>query len=424
MELRPAYRQTDLGLIPKEWEIRLLASEIERLDAGVSVNSIESDSSHYVDGASVLKTSSVSDGAFLPDECKPIAAKDIHRASLSPRRDTIIISRMNTPDLVGECGYVEHDYPHLFLPDRLWMTVFRGGRQICVRWLAFLLSSAKYKSTLKSIATGTSGSMKNISKGSLLALAIPFPHVDEQYAIVAALSDVDALIRALDRLSAKKRDLKQAAMQQLLTGKTRLPGFCGEWEKKKLGDIGVFRGGNGFPRRNQGVLEGDYPFFKVSDMNNDGNTTFMVNSNNSISEAVRKELGAYAFPPHSIVFAKIGAAIFLERKKILSQASCIDNNMMGFILARASAHHAFIHFLFLTIRLGNLVSTTALPSLNGNQVAELQFPIPPIDEQCAIATVLSDMDSEIAALERRCDKTRDLKQGMMQELLTGRTRLI
>ena len=159
-------------------------------------------------------------------------------------------------------------------------------------------------------------------------------------------------------------------------------------------------------------------------MNNEGNSTFMINSNNWVSQTVRKEIGANTFPRHSIVFAKIGAAIFLERKKVLSQESCIDNNMMGFVLDEDVAYYKFIHYLFLHIQLGKLVSTTALPFLNGREIAGLEYGIPKLEEQRAIATVLIDMDAEIAALEQRCGKTRDLKQGMMQELLTGRIRLV
>lgn len=246
----------------------------------------------------------------------------------------------------------------------------------------------------------------------------------EQRAIAEALSDVDGLIAALDKLIAKKRAIKQAAMQQLLTGKTRLPGFSGEWETKRLGEIGRFRGGNGFPTKYQGGAAGDYPFFKVSDMNNEGNETFMQVANNYISETVRKQLGATAFPANSIVFAKVGAAVFLERKKILAKPSCIDNNMAAFTLDNASTNHRFIHYVLLNMKLGDLVTTTALPSLSGRVLSAIEIRLPAVPEQTAISTVLSDMDAEIAALEARRDKTRAIKQGMMQQLLTGRIRLI
>ncbi len=102
-----------------------------------------------------------------------------------------------------------------------------------------------------------------------------------------------------------------------------------DWELGKFADFGVFRSGSGFPLVFQGNQSGDYPFLKVSDMNNDGNELFMKSANHWISENVRKTLGANCFPPGSIVFAKIGAAIFLERKRLLWQESCLDNNMMG-----------------------------------------------------------------------------------------------
>jgi type I restriction enzyme S subunit len=255
-------------------------------------------------------------------------------------------------------------------------------------------------------------------------MPVPIPAATEQRAIAEALSDVDALLGALDRLIAKKRDLKQAAMQQLLTGQTRLPGFHGEWETLPAGDIGTFRGGNGFSLDAQGESSGTYPFFKVSDMNNEGNETFMTNANHWISEKTRKQLGATLFPADSIVFAKVGAAIFLERKKILGQPSCIDNNLAAFVLDKSRADVRFVHSLLLSKNFGALVATTALPALNGKQLGEMDLAVPPLPEQAAIAEVLEDMEVELEGLDQRRAKTASLKQAMMQDLLTGRTRLV
>src|SRR6266567_5512269 len=148
--------------------------------------------------------------------------REIKRAKLNPRVNSIVISRMNTLDLVGECGYVEENYPYLFLPDRLWMTRFKRKSKINVKWLSYLLSYTKYKAKIKEAATGTSGSMKNISKGSLLSINIPFPASEEQRAIANILSDMDAEIAALEQKRDKIRALNQGMMQELLTGKTRL----------------------------------------------------------------------------------------------------------------------------------------------------------------------------------------------------------
>ena len=196
-----------------------------------------------------------------------------------------------------------------------------------------------------------------------------------------------------------------------------------DWEALPARDIGVFKGGSGFPLTAQGNTSGEYPFFKVSDMNNEGNEIFMVAANHYISEQTRKRLGATAFPTDSIVFAKVGAAVFLERKKILGQPSCIDNNMAAFVLDTTRADVRFVHSLLLSTKLGGLVATTALPALNNKQLGGMVLAVPPLPEQRAIATALSDVDALLEGLDRLIAKKRDLKQAAMQQLLTGATRL-
>lgn len=202
------------------WDTGLLGSVIDSLIAGVSVNSVEGEPS--IGTPSVLKTSALSKGQFFASECKTIARNDWRRAQTTPRANSILISRMNTPDLVGEVGYVANDYPWLFLPDRIWMTQFRADSKIDVRWLCYLLSNTEYRQKIKDTATGTSGSMKNLSKRALLSLPIFFPSHEEQTAIATVLSDLDADITALAAKLAKARQLKQGMMQELLTGRIRL----------------------------------------------------------------------------------------------------------------------------------------------------------------------------------------------------------
>lgn len=205
-----------------EWDACTLRSVIDGLEAGVSVNSVDEDSREYQHNECILKTSAVSDGHFQPSECKKIAPQDVSRASLNPRRETIIISRMNTPELIGECAYVGEDHPLLFLPDRLWMGRLAPASKTNPRWLTYLLSHPKYKQQIKAAATGTSGSMKNLSKGAFLALPICLPDPVEQTAIASILSDMDVEIDALETKLAKARQIKQGMMQNLLTGKIRL----------------------------------------------------------------------------------------------------------------------------------------------------------------------------------------------------------
>ncbi len=206
----------------RSWKRRKLGEDIADLLAGVSVNSTVGDADAAIGGPAVLKTSAVANGEFKPWEAKTIAAADIHRVQLTPMAETVLISRMNTIDLVGECGYVNANHPNLFVPDRLWMTRFRNGAHLSARWLAFLLNTPAARLLVKNIATGTSGSMKNISKAAFLNLEFDVPEIAEQIAISTALSDMHEEVAALEIQREKTRTLKQAMMQELLTGRIRL----------------------------------------------------------------------------------------------------------------------------------------------------------------------------------------------------------
>lgn len=252
-------------------------------------------------------------------------------------------------------------------------------------------------------------------------IALP-ASLDSQRAIGQALSEADAMIDALGQLLVKAQAIKQGMMQELLAGHTRLSGFSGSWTDVVAGDIGVFRGGSGFPVRFQGATAGVLPFFKVSDMNSKGNELFMRRANNYVSELQRKQMGAVVMPAQAIVFAKVGAAVFVERKRVLALPSCIDNNMAAFILDSSRADTRFIHYVLSNFRMGSLVATGALPSLNGRQLRAIPIALPPqLGEQRAIASTLSSVDSEIELLRRRLAKARDVKAGMMQQLLTGQS---
>ncbi|MGT4622258.1 restriction endonuclease subunit S [Edwardsiella ictaluri] len=215
------YRRSEFGDIPEDWETSTLDNFISKLDAGVSVNSVN-EKDIFSHGKNILKTSCVSNGYFYGHEAKSIVPDDINRAKTTPKKGCIIISRMNTPNLVGELGYVERDEPNLYLPDRLWQMNVCQEQIIDNRWLAYILSFPLISNKLKETATGTSNSMKNISKDSLYSLSFPRPSKDEQTAIATILSDMDKEIQTLQQRLDKTRQLKQGMMQELLTGKTRL----------------------------------------------------------------------------------------------------------------------------------------------------------------------------------------------------------
>ncbi|MBY4678313.1 restriction endonuclease subunit S [Marinobacterium arenosum] len=212
--------ETRLPGFEGEWVTRQLGEVIEKLDAGVSVNSTTDMS---IEGRpSVLKTSALENGTLDITETKVIVDKDLSRATLTPKKDTILISRMNTPNLVGETAYVSDDLNWIYLPDRIWMAQFKKSAGVCVKWMSYMLCSPSYRNALREMATGTSGSMKNISKPALLSLKMKFPKQSEQEAIAAVISDMDTEIQALEQRRSKTAELKQGMMQELLTGRTRL----------------------------------------------------------------------------------------------------------------------------------------------------------------------------------------------------------
>lgn len=326
--------------------------------------------------------------------------------------------------MVGDVGYVAEAHTNIYLPDRLWLARAKRSSDTDMRWLTYYFASDPGARELRGLATGTSGSMKNIPKDRVLGLEISVPSGAEQRAIADALVCADGLIDGLERAIAKKQAIKQGMMQQLLSGRTRLPGFSKAWVDLRAGDLGTFRGGSGFAPRFQGAVSGPIPFFKVSDMNNDGNELFMREANNYVTEVQRKSMGAVLMPADAIVFAKVGAAVFLERKRILTMPSCIDNNMAAYTVDKSRVTARFLHYLLSAFPMSSLVATGALPSLNGGQLRSIPISLPTeLEEQKAIAAVLTDSDAEIGALETRLVKARDIKIGMMQQLLTGHVRL-
>lgn len=420
MELRAGYKETEVGGIPEDWGARLLSQELDGLEAGVSVNSIDEQIQAVPHDVFILKTSAVANGSFIPSEIKKVSPRDLRRVRTHARADTIIFSRMNTPDLVGESGYVDRDYPNFFLPDRLWMTRFKRESKVCVKWLSYLLNSQKYKTIVRAAATGTSGSMKNISKGALTSILLPWPDPEEQRTIAAALSDADALIASLDALIDKKRDLKQAAMQQLLTGKARLPGFTSEWETKRLGEIG---------RALIGLT------YRPSDIRSSG--TLVLRSSNIQNGALAFDDNVFVEPNAALgSIVEVGDLLVCARngsRDLIGKSVRLDERARGmafgaFMAAYRSEFNNFLSFQFqsdlikrqINEHLGATINQITNKSLLSFQV------LMPSDrnEQTAIAEVLSDIDADLTTLEARREKAHVLKQGMMQELLTGRIRLV
>jgi type I restriction enzyme, S subunit len=250
-------------------------------------------------------------------------------------------------------------------------------------------------------------------------LAFPLPKVTEQRAIAEALSDVDALLRALDRLIAKKRDLKQAAMQQLLSGQARLPGFHGEWEETTLGQIGDCVIGLTYKPEN--VVEHGLLVLRSSNVQN-GRLAYDDNVNVNLEVAEH----LYTRPGDILVCVRNGS------RALIGKCALIDQQAAGvtfgaFMSVYRTKYWRFIIHAFQANEIQRQIRDNIGATINqitNKDMKAFRVLLPPEDEQVAIAKVLTEIDAELASLEQRREKTRALKQGMMQELLTGRTRLI
>lgn len=425
--VKPGYKQTEIGVIPEDWETGILKEAFPRLDAGVSVNSDEKAFSEFF----VLKTSAVRNGKVNVKEAKPVVRSDFLRLKCPVKKGSIVISRMNTPAMVGECGFSYIDAPNTFLPDRLWQ-IEPLSSEYDFQWLNYLLNTEKYSLMIRATATGTSNSMKNIAKDRLLEITIPKPPLPEQQRIAEALSDMDELIASLEKLIAKKKAIKQGAMQELLTGKRRLPGFGGEWKSKAFGDLFLILPNNSFSRE-QLSLDGKIKNIHYGDILTKYGA-YLDGSSSGIP-SLGEELEKKGFPEKS--FVQNGDVIIADTAEDLTVGKAVEMlNVIGKVL---SGQHTFLCrpvIPFAPMYLGYylnsadfhdqmipFVTGTKVSSINKTALCGLTVRYPDLAEQRAIAEVLSDMDDNISILEQRLRKASQSKQGMMQQLLTGKIRI-
>lgn len=301
------------------------------------------------------------------------------------------------------------------------------GRSVVQPLLGQLVASQSFLDHVDSVKTHAA--IPHISPVDIRQFAFRIPLDDaEQRAIAAALSDVDALLTKLDQLIAKKRDLKQAAMQQLLTGRTRLPGSWPEWGNHSAGALGSTYGGlAGKSKADFGVGDGKYVTFLNVIQNVVVDARLfepVVIKPGEVQNEVRE--GDLLFNGSSETPEEVGLCAVVQEPL---RGVFLNSFCFGFRLRNsAAANGLFLAYLFRSgvgrDLLRSLAQGATRYNLSKAAFLKLQLRLPAFDEQRAIAKVLSDMDAELAALEARREKTRQLKQGMMQALLTGRIRLV
>lgn len=383
------YQQPEAGIIPHEWTVKRLG-EIVTFQRGFDLPHRNRKSGDYP-----IVTSS--------------GFEEFHN-EYRAKAPGVVTGRYGT---IGQVFLVATDYWPL--NTTLYVRDFHGNDP---NFISHLLRTVDFHSH-----SGKSG-VPGVNRNDLHEIKTAYPaDIAEQQAIATALSDTDALIDALEQLLAKKRQVKQGAMRELLTGEKRLAGFHGEWAIKILGDCLSNPPEYGINAPAVDFSDQLPTYIRITDITDDGE--FRPNPKVSVKT---HNLEQYTLKQGDILFTRTGASVgksYLYTKK--------DGPLIfaGFLIrVRAKQEELLPEFLFALTKTENywkwvtvMSMRSGQPGINGNEYKQLPIPVPSIEEQAAIAAILSDMDTDITELETRLGKVRQVKQGMMRELLTGRTRL-
>jgi type I restriction enzyme, S subunit len=414
MELKAGYKKTEVGVIPEEWEVSTVGADFE-----VQLGKMLDTEKNVGVPKPYLGNSAVRWGAIEVEDLPTFRMTPAELKRFRLERGDLLVCEGGE---VGRSAIWLEQLEECYYQKALHRLRPRGTFD--VRLMASFLEHWSITGALTNFVTQTS--IAHLPREKLLLIPMAVPPLPEQTAITEALSDADALLASLDRLVAKKRDLKQAAMQQLLTGQTRLPGFGGEWEMSRLGDVAEVRTGPfGSSLHESDYVQNGTPIITVEHLGE-----FGVEHVNLplVSELDFLRLRSYALEVGDIVFSRVGS---VDRNALIrptEEGWLFSGRLLRVRPLKALTFPPFLSYQFQGEAFRAIIRKVAvgqtMASLNTILLRNSLVLLPPHPEQTAIAAVLSDMDAEIEALEARRAKTFLLKQGMMQELLTGRIRLV
>lgn len=422
----PTYKDSGvecLGQVPGHWDVVPLKTIIDRIESGVSVNAVDTPASEGESG--VLKTSCVYHGEFEPAENKAVVRDEYHRLACPVTVNTLIVSRMNTPDLVGAAGLVRQSESNLFLPDRLWQVHFRGTVPCYVHYWSHTPS---YRAQVQMACAGTSSSMQNLSQEDFRSFLVTRPNQIEQAQIVAFLdretTKIDGLVAEQRRLMELLKEKRQAVIAHAVTQGLNpdapmkpsniewLGNVPAHWDVLKGSLIGTLFGSEQVPEESV-QDEGDLPFIKVGSLSRD---SFEIESWNYFVDRI--EATAYRPRCGYIVFPKRGAAIFTNKVNIVDRPSLIDPNLMGWEIGDRAVT-AFIAYALKSRGLDELADVSTVPQINNKHIAPERFPVPPVQEQHKIVAFLHIESAKFDTLTTEAQRAIDLLQERRTALISA-----
>jgi type I restriction enzyme, S subunit len=415
MEVKPGYHQTEIGLLPNDWKTMSLLRVV--VDGGLVRGPfggtlkkeffVRQGYKVYEQRNAIYGT--IDKGNYWIDDAK---FKELARFSVQP--GNLIVSCSGT---IGCIFKIPDGSPEGVINQAL-LKIVLDEKKVNVDLFLAIFRSPPFQDRITDNSHG--GAMQNlVGMDVFKKTQFQLPPLSEQEPIAEALSDADALIESLEQLIAKKRQIKQGAMQELLTGNKRLPGFSGKWEETDFGSIAKRIVGGGTPSRDvESYWNGKIPWMTVKDFaNHNPKGTIEY-----ISDDGLKMSASHLIPAHILITSTrmaLGKAVLFEVDVAINQ----DLKAI-FPTKDVDTLFLFYWFQFNEIRISEMGSGSTVMGISLGDLRKIPFSKPRISEQTAIATILSDMHRGIAALEDKLTKAREIKQGMMQELLTGRIRLI
>ena len=380
--MKEGYKQTEIGVIPEDWEIKSL-NEIAPLQRGFDLPYSQIEEGKYP----VVFSNGV--GAF-------------HNAYMK-KGPGVITGRSGT---IGKVHYISTNYwPH---NTTLWVTDFHGNDE---KYVYYLFQAVPWE------LFNSGSSVPTLNRNDVHDTLHAIPPRPEQRRIAEALSDMDELIASLEKRIEKKKAIKQGTMQELLTGKRRLPGFSAEWRETPIKSIGEVITGSTPSRSRPEYWDGKHAWVSARDFN----FKYIANTAETVSDTGKKEC---RFVPKGSILVTCIASIGLNA---IAACECATNQQINSIICNPDYDNEFVYYQICaqTSVIKAIAGQTAVPIVSKKQFEDLRIAVPPsLQEQQEIGRTLANIDFELLSFRKQLTKVREIKQGMMQQLLTGKIRLV
>lgn len=410
--VKPGYKQTEIGIIPEDWETSKLG------DIGQFKNGINKDKDKFGYGVPIIGLMDVFGVNHINSTANSglVDASPYEQEDYSLKEGDVLFVRSSVkPAGVGLTAVVEQT---------LQNAVFSGfllryrTEKLTVGFKRYAFYASYFRENL--IAASTVSANTNINQDSLKQLVLAYPTDEaEQNKIAQAISHIDALILNLEEQLSKKKAIKQGAMQKLLTGKKRLPEFSGEWESIALGKVSSFYNGGTPSKKREDWWTGNIPWISSSDLSESSITSVKISR--FISQDAVEHSATRICPKNAVL---IVSRVGVGKVAVSPCELCTSQDFTAVVSSRHNPYFLAYMLMPLMKDLAIQAQGTSIKGVTTEDIQKIAIPTPTIDEQNAIVNILANMDSEIEALEQKLAKYRQVKQGMMQQLLTGKIRLV